>query len=326
MFVDCANGESVSEAYWGAREYLGALHITISGVCEESIVLDRDHVTLTGATAGDGLQSGEDDEVIRIDGARGVALNNFTVVGGYIGVAVYQGASFLSSGLTVMGSSQAGIDVNRGSSGYISDCAVLSNLKYGISASGGVVEVHRCQIDQNWYGLNAGAGGILAIWDSSITNSTRHGVWAQLNGNVSISGTSIEGSASTGVVAIQNSTIHLGDGSRIADSGGDGAEVAADSYFSVDATVIENNLGAGVLVWQNSAISLFENPVIRNNLGDGITLHGLSTGDGGYAEISDNAGWGIHCAGPVAIASVQNGFLMGEIVFPGNDNGPTSCP
>ena len=46
----------------------------------------------------------------------------------------------------------------------------------------------------------------------------------------------------------------------------------------------------------------------------------------GTVEITSNGGWGIHCAGPAAIAGAQNGFALEQIVFSGNANGDTNCP
>jgi hypothetical protein len=90
---------------------------------------------------------------------------------------------------------------------------------------------------------------------------------------------------------------------------------------------VEDNSGAGIAVADDSALRADE-LIVRNNGGSGISVNDLSTVSVGPAgEITDNAGWGIFCAGPPAVAVIggQGLFDPSQIVFSGNTAGDTNC-
>jgi len=94
--------------------------------------------------------------------------------------------------------------------------------------------------------------------------------------------------------------------------------------------VVEDNRSSGIMVYGGASLRADE-LIVRNNTGHGIGIGDLSTVSvgpaGETAQITDNGGWGISCAGPPAVAVLggQGLFNPSNIVFSGNVLGDTNC-
>jgi hypothetical protein len=252
-----------------------------------------------------------------------------TISGGSAGVVVERDSAFASVGLTVRDTSIWAVNVTAGSSADLSECFITDNASFGVSSSGGDVRMRFCEVTGSQWGVIANDGGRIDVSDSTVSDNDQ-GVAGFVQGTVRVAGSVMENNRN-GVWAAHNATLHVRDGSRIANNSETGAVLGGNSALNIEETIVEGNGAQGILVQDASWVIAF-GTTIRNNGSDGIALQDLSRGGGGFVrpgddpvQILDNGGWGINCGGPAAITQAQNGFDP-AVQFSGNANGATNCP
>jgi hypothetical protein len=117
--------------------------------------------------------------------------------------------------------------------------------------------------------------------------------------------------------------------SSIGNNREDGIRVSDGSRLTlVGGSIVENNAGHGVFVTGGSLVTAIE-IVIHGNQGSGIYLTDTSVASGSPRSdgpvIQGNAGWGVFCEGPPAVAQVGRPGLPAETVTD-NTAGVTNCP
>jgi hypothetical protein len=326
--VDCPAGQTVTAALAGAAAHLGPVTINIHGQCTETVIVDRDNVTLQGAAVGDGLTAPAGARSLLTLGAvRRVVLRRLTLDGGGTarGLVASRGSAFSSFDLTVRNAT-FGVIVDAGGQGSLVRARVEDNSLNGVEADGTVV------VQDSQIARNGGAG--LRVEGRAEASGTQFdanggGVRAYLGGVVLLDGGSVTNSRSAGV-AIELGSTALLIGTGISGSGFVGLQVLGGSSVEVDApAIIEDNGSTGVQVMDGSVVRLASRPgspvTVRDNRGDGFFLDDTSTVQGSpETSVTGNTGWGVFCSDPPAVALVQGGFSATTVT--GNGAGQIHCP
>jgi hypothetical protein len=326
LFVRCDAGDTIGVALDEARDHPGPVQITILGVCEENVTIDRNDVHFRGVSPESGIAASSDGGV-QLRSVRDVSFDNMTISGAWVGVSTMMGSHFTARGLTVRDSGD-GFHL-FGSSADLQDCTIRDNTYSGLLAwRGSAVSLTDCLVTGNSGGLAAASGTTVAGVSLDITGNGT-GVSANAGGTVELSGSTIDQN-DMGVDVFENGTGRIHD-SRVADNVRDGVWVHTGGVFALGDSVVEDNGGYGINAETASTVTIAGNNAIRLNTNDGIVLRDQSNGAQGLGpvgvtEISGNGGWGLNCAGPPAIAPVQNQFNMASIQFSANGSGGTNCP
>jgi hypothetical protein len=153
------------------------------------------------------------------------------------------------------------------------------------------------------------------------------GLSAGDNASVSVFETAITGNL-VGVFLTTGATALMGAGNRINDNRAEGVRVWEGSRTTLGGgVVIEGNGGMGVFVTGGSLVQAFD-ATIQNNQGSGIHLADTSLAGGTLTDkpiITGNAGWGVFCDAPPAVAQVRLPGLPAATIL-GNAAGTTNCP
>jgi hypothetical protein len=331
LTADCAGGESVADALARGRLMSGPLTITIHGVCNERIVIDRDDVTIRGASSSDGLEGTGltgTTPLVTIVGAQRVTLSGLRLTPmGLDGVKIDAGTSLTTHSVEIDGAA-FGFVLEPDTSARLSTSNVLNSQQTGILSNGGYLELSGCFINYNSGAGVSMASGILEMYGTTVRGNASWGVSVIDNGTARIYDSTIAENA-TGLFLRIEASASLGSGTRIADNNGIGVRVwDASTLLLGYQSIVENNDVPGVHVIGDSVVVPLANAVIRNNNGDGIQLRDTSLAtstSGSFPEISGNAGWGVRCEGDPADARLGTPGYPATAVF-GNTMGQISCP
>jgi Right handed beta helix region len=299
--VDCTRGQSISRALEhsppGAK-----LVLTVRGTCSESVVIDRDDVTLQGDAGVGGAIHGTDpaSDTILLQGNR-ITLSRIAITGGQNGITV-SGASNVSiidseiretgaSGVRVVGSQSVWIDRGR----------IERNPGTGINLerAASLTFAHTVVTGNRGAGLHVGEKSNAASWDNTISYNGSNGVQAFDGSQVSLWNTTITGNGTDAAntvnfrngVAAWSSTVNIG-GCRIADHPSSGVRATLASVTIGGSTIAGN--GEGVMLYLASQLIMHSGSnVVSGNRGIGILLSTNSTGTIAGAMVQFNAGDGI---------------------------------
>jgi parallel beta-helix repeat protein len=181
--VDCTRGETIANALTGGNEGKPLL-VVVKGVCNESVSISRDDVTLQGESGAaiNGPDPAVDTLTVR---AHRVTVEDIAIGGGRNGITGL-GAAQLTVRRTTVQSGRNGVVYASGSSGTIDDCTIQSNARDGVA-------------------VDAASATII---NSTISNNTRNGVLVTIGGAARIgvdnrngaAGNFIRQNGSTGIV------------------------------------------------------------------------------------------------------------------------------
>lgn len=124
--VDCGAGENINDALEDAAP-IAPVTITVQGICEEDVIIERDDVTLRGADSvpGHGVEGG-----ITLSAASRVNLADLVVQGvpgeGTIGVWAQKASSVMIRNLSVSDHDSTGVLVSQNSVALIADSEVTN--------------------------------------------------------------------------------------------------------------------------------------------------------------------------------------------------------
>ena len=327
--VNCGAGETVGAALAQGTDRSGRLFITIQGVCNESVTIQRDDVILIGASPGDGLAVPTTGTYpLGVAGGQRVQLQQLTLQGGGYGLLVSQGAAVTGTDLRITGAlgglsiwdgtvrlshsvieNSAGSNVGVGLGGtlFLSDSTVQNNTAYeGISVPGGSVSLDRTTVQGNAGGGLGILQGHVRISNSEIKNNGPLGIWLS-GGDVSIADSVIANHTFSG----------LGLGAATAD---------------LQRTTIENNL-SGIRADVGSRVMVHGGTIIQNNSEYGIWLGDTSVVTGSsndVIQITRNKA-GIVCGQAPAVAQITPhytgvGFSLNATHVFGNVSSQINCP
>jgi len=324
--VDCEGVGSVNDALAEAAGWPGPVHITVKGVCTEAVRIDRDRVTLQGASVGAGLSAPSPNSIpLEIGGARDTRLRNLTITGGINGLVIEGRSQVDAEGLAVTGNSSAGVTVSE-SNVELRNSHLIGNPGLGVDVRrGGYLRLQNSQVSDNGgFGVLATASHIV-IEDTVVDGNGSQGVSGFSGATFEILGSALTNNHHTGLSLLMSSAdVEL---STISGNALSGVDLSGSSLSLGDFTVIEYNLdGSGVDMKLGSRLLLIGATIYRNG-GDGISVGDVSVVDAGYwgeeNHVTYNEAYGIACAGPPAVAQIARGAL---IHYEGNVKGDTNCP
>ncbi|MCI0620557.1 MAG: hypothetical protein L0387_02615 [Acidobacteria bacterium] len=268
--LDCDKKKTITAALAGLSKQ-GPHTITVSGTCNESVVIDGfDTLTLVG-TAGASIndptpENLEDNDVVDIIQSRNVTVQGFTINGGVEGVACTQFSVCYLRELLVQGQSDNGVIYAR-SSGFVDNTTIQNTLFAGFQA----VNSSNVILGSNLFGTP----GTTTIQNNGTEENGGIGVNANQGSNLTLFGVTIQNHAH-----------------------GDGAGANFGAFLRIlGANTITGNGGNGI--GSNSSVvriqAAGETVSITNNGGSGVNLANTSTfqSQGGTLNVTGNTGNGI---------------------------------
>ena len=299
--------------------------IAITGTCNETVMVDKDGITLNGGGTAIIDGGGADAPVIAVYGHQNVVIRGLTVQNGWRGVMADRGAAVWledvtarnnRSGISIHGNSSAtftgtimssdndidtGIEV-RQSSIAAEDVTLVQanrNAVSGISLHRGaqMLLANASKVEVTG---NGGFTGILCYLDCSlsivatrgvatslqVTNNDGAGIWISNDAQVVLEGVDLTATGNTG------HGLFVGSTSAVETYGG---YTYADSVVPTGTAVFNNNGGNGVSLSRNSHAVFSDGGVtISNNGGDGISGWNGVDVDLNDATVTGNAGHDIN--------------------------------
>jgi hypothetical protein len=310
--VDCAAGQSIAEALAAGGRKLSRLRIEVSGTCNESIVINRDDVSIVGVAPGAAIVGASNSAItVFLVGGRGLRLDDLTlraptggealrVLEGQMAAAhlVVEGAVTVHRGSAVelfssafSGANQPafhggnGLSVSGNSHVALFDTTITDNLLHGIAADGSVLSLGNIRLEGNSSGGLSLTGGSSAVLQRFV---------ARNNGGAGIEVTQ------SSAVTVDMDFAEIG---TFITGNVEGLHVGEGSHASIGAVSIEGNVGSGVFI------------------GDSSSVRAQTYGG---PRITGNGRFGIEC-GPAPQVPQLLGALDASHVF-GNASGQISCP
>lgn len=309
--VDCGAGETVGGALAQAANRF-AVRITIKGVCTEMVMINRNDVTLAGASPGDGLKApSSTTRPLGTVGAQHVTLRQLTLEGGMEGLLVNSGSAVLGDNVHIIGAGN------------------------GLVIRDGTVHLQNSTIENSARtNVNVSPGGHLALWFSTVKNGGFQGVGVA-GGSASLYQVTVEGNAASGLIALEGGHLEVSNSqiigntmsgislhgsnlavanTRIADNVGGGIHMWGGTVQLKSGVTIENNSHVGLQAILGSRIQVESDTLIRNNkyfgiwLGDTNVVGGSSQGG---ILITENQGIGVFCDAAPAVAHIAPDYGSG---------------
>ena len=309
--VDCSSGTIaavMSDAQPGDT-------IRITGTCNETVVVDKDGITLDGGESAVIDGAAADAAVILVKGHRNVTIKGLTVRNGLIGIHADGGAAVGLENVTARNN-------NRGADGRDGD---------GIRITASVASFAASIRSTN----NDGDG--IDVFHASSVRATVGSHSVEVNGNGGL-GIDLDLGSSFGMrgtITVTDNThggllirrtsaaFFLGDSATFSDNGGSGVHVGGGSSatLAVQSAEFNSNGGSGVSVSEGSTATFYGAAIeFNNNGGSGVSVFEGSTATLSGAAINGNQGYaGLWVTrGSTVIAdnlTVENNALRGIGVF-----------
>jgi hypothetical protein len=281
MAVDCAAGESIEDALAKAKKADG-LVVSISGMCEENVTIERDHVALLGGDPeADGIRgvSGIDAPAIRIKHGYGVVLENLTVEDGDGGgvradwssltvrncrirhnelFGVYlSGATAWFWDVAVSENSSIGVRLHQAAALVAEDSVFNDNVGYQVAVvSGSRTDLHRCSIEGSG-GLDSELGSFIYTHQTSVLAVEGRALSSTWNSQVFMANGELSGS----VAVFENSGMDLSWVDHTSNASVN--QVSFNSYLAVD---VSTHLLGPVIVSEFSTLTLTNDSVLDGDL------------------------------------------------------------
>jgi parallel beta-helix repeat protein len=267
--VNCTRGDTVARALEKGDERK-PLVVLLSGICSESVTIDRSDVTLRG---DGGVLQGPDPavDVLTVTADR-VAVENLVINGGRNGIFTSGAGALSIRGTTVESTGRTGITLAGSSGAVIDGTTVRLNPRDGITLDGSQATIINSNVSQN------GRVGIFV----GIAAAARIGVDNANNA----AGSTISQNGATGVniilggsALIANNTITLNGTDPASNSGRAGINVIQASADIAAGNTIADNAGQGIFV--RSASVQVGNPGFALPPVNTISGNGNATSPGG---------------------------------------------
>jgi hypothetical protein len=312
--VDCGAGDTIGKALT-LGDPRKPMIIQVSGTCSESVLIDRDDVTLAAAAAGAAV-SGPDPatDVIRVT-ARRVTVVGLTLTAGRNGITADSAAGITVQNAVVQNTGRNGISLIRGSSGIIDGTTVAGSVLNGIAVDASSVTITNSQVAQNArVGINLGDNSSARIGldnannpgGNTISANGGQGIAVGYGSSAIIAMNQITGNGTGGPsagVGIVSASVDIVGGNTISGSSAQGIAVRAgsvtigDTGFGVTTvnTVTGNGSAAapsGVFGFLGSSLNI-RDAVISGNTGGGMILSFRSQAQMMSSTIQNNSGDGV---------------------------------
>jgi hypothetical protein len=268
--------------------------------------------------------------LVRLEGAQRTVLEQLTLkpVAPDDGVELDRGAVVTASGLVIVDAQRA-LVLGEATVAVIHDADISSSHATQVVVRGGHLRLSSSTIaNGSFAGVGVMAGGSLECHQITVQGNASSGLSVANNASATVlDGTEISDNA-IGIFVTTGGTVSIGSGSIIGNNRRQGIRVGEGSRLTLaGGVIVENNASHGVFVTGGSFVNAFESN-IHDNQGSGIYLTDTSVASGPGIDtpiIQNNAGWGVFCEPPPAVAQVRRPGLPAETVT-GNAAGATNCP
>jgi parallel beta-helix repeat protein len=319
QIVDCAKGQTIMAAINRADDRK-PLVIVVRGTCTESVVINRDWVTLQGdPIAGDSIVAPSRNRgvyAIEVTGTSN-AVNGLTVKGGYHcifanpqsrvtvsdstiqdcasgGFFIYSGAAHITN--SIIETSGSGVQVNYGGLVTIAGSQVRDNTANGINVSrNSVASVSDSTISDNGaVGISMDQGGQATLTRNMISGNKQQGVAISFGANANLSANTIttNGTSTTGPSGVwAYSAVLSGSNNHINGNTGGGVSATSSNVWFTGGE-IQDNGDNGVIALTGSIVRLDHIDISRNG-NNGVSFGVNVTAWVWAANILNNANAGI---------------------------------
>jgi parallel beta helix pectate lyase-like protein len=319
--VDCTQGETISRAFTRGNENRPLL-VLVRGTCNESVLIDRNDVTLRGETGFGGGIAGPDPSVdtVTVTASR-VAIEDLTIAGGRNGISAVGAAGMNVRNATVQSTGRTGVAFLSGASGAIDGSTIRLNARDGVAVNAAAATVRNSTISQNSrVGVTVIQGG--AAFIGTDTTLLPAGNTISQNGGTGISvsngatatiamnridsnGADPSSTSGRSGVGITRATADIAGGNVISGNAGQGISAVSSSvsignpafsFSSVNTITNNGDLaspgGGGIFAFVGSSV-VIRDAVISANKGFGLLYSVRSQGQLFSSTIQNNAGDGI---------------------------------
>ena len=271
--VNCNAGQTITQALnlTGGGGAPKSLVITVSGTCNENVVITRDDVTINtnGVTPATINAANASLAAIQLDGARrividGVMANGITIVGGLYGLSATRGATASLARCDVSGASSSASNAVLAANDSvleIDSCVIHDNNRGAVVSNNASMFVTNSTLRNNVNeGLLAVRGGYLRVGQDRAGTAVARPVTVNNNGT---QGISILDSSSATIVA---SNIHHNSNGVLFQRGSAGT-VGTGVNGLVSPNTIVDNTATGVNIYMSSTALVQGNTIDRNSRG-----------------------------------------------------------
>lgn len=313
--VDCAMGQTIGQALQRDNERKPLL-VVVKGVCNETVVILRDDVTLQADPVVGGGVNGPDpgSNTITVTASR-VSIDGLTVTGGRNGITG-QGASRLTIVNCVVQSGRTGISFFHGANGTVDHCTLQGNPLDGMVIESASATIINSLITQNArVGVLVTDGGAARIGvnnrneaaGNTISGNGSNGIHISLGSTAFVAANAVSGNGTNPTAAlgrfgvlVVNATADLIGSNSITDNANHGIFVRSATLLLGDAnfgiptlnTISGNGTAlpsAGVFAFLGSSLAV-RNATISANNGFGVVLSLRSSAQISGNTIQNNTG------------------------------------
>jgi parallel beta helix pectate lyase-like protein len=315
--VKCGTAQTIARALRQGDERK-PLAIIVDGRCTESVVVDRDDVTLLAGGAGGSVHGPDaNTNTITVTGSR-VTIDGLTVTGGLNGIRGVGARGLTIANCTVQNTGRSGISLGQGTSGRVDACTVQNNPRDGVAVESSSVTVVDSSVSHNarvGILLTDGASGRIGVNDSNaaagnmITNNGSNGVHISIGGTAFVGANTISGNGTNPAgglgrfgIGVFNSTADIIGSNSITDNANHGifarssSLLVGDTNFGISS--VNTLTGNGTAVPASAGIFAFvgnslviRNAIISRNNGFGVVLSLRSSAQMSGNTIQDNTGF-----------------------------------
>lgn len=315
--VNCARGQSISRALEHAPPGL-KLTLTVRGTCNESVLIERNDVTLHGdPVAGAVINAPPSDIGITVRAMR-VLIDEMTVQGGTDGIMIYGVSDTSITNTAIRDVARWGF-VAKNAHAFVRGCTVERSGLDGISLQRGSARLVNCQIRSNrGAGVSAVNASGLNMSGSTVASNGSDGIWldmgsqATIHDDNTITSNGLSSAApGAGVNVAGGSTVEI-SGSAITNNAGPGLRLYGKAYATATNNTITGNGSNGVEAYGSSHASLSGNTIAGNgtkapndpNFVSGVVVH-TSNLDLSGNQIASHPGTGVR-ASAATVTSYEN--------------------
>lgn len=194
--VDCDKGETIGHVLETAKGTADLLEINVSGVCNERLIIRRDHVWITG------LDGAIINGTVGVFNAHNIRFFDITITGPGDGLVAGQG-DVSGFNLTLAYNEGAGLNLRRNSTGFFRDSHIIGscentedvNCGDGAMVDASTLDLRHSLISNARHGIVAVAGSRVILDDrlgdnSKVFENSIAGIQVDLKSLVDLRGTS----------------------------------------------------------------------------------------------------------------------------------------
>ncbi len=273
--IECDTGDSINEALQA-----GASIITIIGICDEVVRVERDDIVLQGG-AGLGphgiVSTTPNMDALVFDGAVRAEVTNLTITGTNRGIGIIQSSVWVRD-TTVKNSGGVGIESRWNSNLWLENSTINNNGRGLRSSKSGAIYVNNSVVTANANrGIDINQGSVVLIENGSlISGNTSHGIKVNGNSHLYLAGSTVENNTARGVSVSGSSKADI-ENTSILTNGDVGVSVYGSSSAWLSNNQINSN-ATGVSVSQSSNAQ-FSGNTLNNNTDGGVNAGSSSSLD-----------------------------------------------